>query len=178
MLFIRWRFSCIFPPGTNRLEQSSLQTLVWFLAGAEALRKAWGLTVITGECYWCPVTLQGTEASSTAKEPVAPKGENSILGESVNLGVTLATVSVIFFSVAQWTWRKEGFILAHDSKVQSMTAGKSWWQGLKAAGLIACAVSHQRATDACAWLPSSTSDRSRFQPLDDNMRRGWFFLFN
>lgn len=38
--------------------------------------------------------------------------------------------------------RKEGLILAHDSKVQSMTVGKSWRQGLNAAGLIACAVSH------------------------------------
>lgn len=30
-----------------------------------------------------------------------------------------------------------------------MTAWKSWWQGLKAARLVACAVSHQRVSDAC-----------------------------
>lgn len=39
---------------------------------------------------------------STAKEHVAPKGENSVLEESINLGVTLATASVTF-SVAQLT---------------------------------------------------------------------------
>lgn len=83
-------------------EPSSLKTLVWFSAGVEALRRAWGLTVITGECYWCPVTLQGIEASSMAKEHVAPKGQNSILEESVYVGSTLAAVSVTF-SVAQMT---------------------------------------------------------------------------
>lgn len=91
---------CILPGGTNGMEQSSLKALVWFSAGVEALRKGtdcddWGELLVSSD-------PPRHSSMSTAKERVAPKGENSVLEESINLGVTLATASVTF-SVAQLT---------------------------------------------------------------------------
>lgn len=43
---------------------------------------------------------------------------------------------------------KEMFIAAHTSRMQSIMAGKAWWQEHEASGHIASAVRKQREMDA------------------------------